>query len=56
MTTPRHFLDLTSVPASELRTILAAAGAMKAKLKSIKGTDAEPDRPLKNKTLAMQRH
>jgi len=49
-TTPRHFLDLTAVSASELRNILDAASAMKAKLKS-NGLDS--DRPLTNKTLAM---
>ena len=49
-TTPRHFLDLTAVSASELRNILNAAGAMKAKLK---GNGLDADRPLKNKTLAM---
>ncbi|WP_211911449.1 ornithine carbamoyltransferase [Tardiphaga alba] len=50
MSTPRHFLDLTAVSASELRNILDAAGAMKAKLKS---NGLEDNRPLKNKTLAM---
>ena len=32
--TPRHFLDLTELPPSELRNILDAGGAMKAKLKA----------------------
>ena len=52
-TSPRHFLDLTAVSAAELRNILDAAGAMKAKLKSEKGSNVDPERPLKNKTLAM---
>lgn len=52
-TTPRHFLDLTAVSAGELRNILDAASAMKAKLKSQKDSSADRDHPLKNKTLAM---
>ncbi|WP_022720690.1 ornithine carbamoyltransferase [Rhodopseudomonas sp. B29] len=47
--TPRHFLELNELPASELRAMLSAAGAMKAKIKS--GELA--DRPLTGKTLAM---
>jgi ornithine carbamoyltransferase len=52
-TTPRHFLDLTAVSAGELRNILDAANAMKAKLKSQRDSSADRDHPLKNKTLAM---
>ena len=36
---PRHFLDLTELPTSELRAMLSAAGAMKAKIKSGDGAD-----------------
>ncbi|WP_322518286.1 ornithine carbamoyltransferase [Rhodopseudomonas palustris] len=46
---PRHFLDLTEVPTSELRNMLAAADAMKAKRKA----NAASDKPLAGKTLAM---
>ncbi len=46
----RHFLDLTEVPKAELRGMLEASRAMKAKLKR-KGPLAE--RPLAGKTLAM---
>ena len=44
----RHFLDLTEIPAEELRRILDAGAAIKAKLKSGKA-----DKPLAGKTLAM---
>lgn len=44
----RHFLDLTEIPADELRRILDAGAAIKAKLKSGKA-----DKPLAGKTLAM---
>ena len=47
--TPRHFLDLTELPTSELRNMLAAAVAMKAKRKAT----AVADKPLAGKTLAM---
>ncbi|MFT3940186.1 ornithine carbamoyltransferase [Rhodopseudomonas sp.] len=47
--TPRHFLDLTELPTSELRNMLAAAVAMKAKRKA----NADVDKPLAGKTLAM---
>jgi ornithine carbamoyltransferase len=47
--TPRHFLDLTELPTSELRNMLAAAVAMKAKRKA----NADADKPLAGKTLAM---
>ena len=46
----RHFLDLTEVPKAELRGMLEASSAMKAKLKR-KGPLAE--RPLAGKTLAL---
>ena len=45
-----HFLDLNEIPTRELRNILAASVAMKAKLKAKKKPDA---RPLEGKTLAM---
>jgi ornithine carbamoyltransferase len=48
---PRHFLDLSELPTIELRNMLDAAVAMKAKLKG-KG-NARPDKPLDGKTLAM---
>ena len=31
---PRHFLDLSELPTKELRNMLAASAAMKAKLKA----------------------
>jgi ornithine carbamoyltransferase len=46
---PRHFLDLSELPTAELRTMLDAGVAMKAKLKA----DAKRERPLEGKTLAM---
>jgi ornithine carbamoyltransferase len=45
----RHFLDLSELPTKELRTMLAAGVAMKAKRKA----QAKPDKPLDGKTLAM---
>jgi ornithine carbamoyltransferase len=48
-TSPRHFLDLSELPTQELRNMLAASVAMKAKLKA----HAEPAKPLEGKTLAM---
>ena len=46
---PRHFLDISALPLSELRSMLAAGNAMKAKLKA-----HEPgNKPLEGKTLAM---
>ena len=45
----RHFLDLNELPTIELRNMLAASVAMKAKLKA----HASPVRPLAGKTLAM---
>ena len=48
-TAPRHFLDIDAMPLGELRAMLAASAAMKAKLKA-----HETDRkPLAGKTLAM---
>jgi len=49
----RHFLDLSELPTRELRNMLAASVAMKAKLKAQKKQDAEPVKPLEGKTLAM---
>jgi ornithine carbamoyltransferase len=46
---PRHFLDLSELPTKELRSMLDASVAMKAKLKG----NAKPDKPLDGKTLAM---
>jgi ornithine carbamoyltransferase len=49
----RHFLDLNELPLAELREVLAASLAMKAKLKAQQSGGKEADKPLKNKTLAM---
>ena len=49
----RHFLDLNELPLPELREVLAASLAMKAKLKAQQSGGKEADKPLKNKTLAM---
>src|SRR5271170_4482455 len=46
---PRHFLDINAVPLQELRTMLAAGSAMKAKLKA----HEKGKKPLEGKTLAM---
>ena len=46
---PRHFLDLNELPTKELRNMLDAGVALKAKQKQ----DAKPPRPLEGKTLAM---
>jgi ornithine carbamoyltransferase len=46
----RHFLDLSEIPAAELRRILDAAVRMKARRR--KG-ESPPDRPLAGKVLAM---
>jgi ornithine carbamoyltransferase len=52
MTKPlRHFLDLNELPTRELRTMLDASRAMKARLKASGGPDREL--PLRGKTLAM---
>lgn len=50
MSGPRHFLDLTDVPASELRRVLDGAGRIKAAWR--KGERART-RPLDGKVLAM---
>src|SRR5438876_1071739 len=44
----RHFLDISELPPKELRSMLAASVAMKAKQKA-----HEIDKPLEGKTLAM---
>ena len=49
MSKPRHFLDINALPLADLRTMLAAGSAMKAKLK----THEKPKTPLEGKTLAM---
>ncbi len=49
----RHFLDLNELPTKELRNMLAASVAMKAKLKAQKNSGAKPVKPLEGKTLAM---
>jgi ornithine carbamoyltransferase len=49
MSTPRHFLDLTDHPRAELRRILDAGVTMKAQRRA----NAEADKPLAGKTLAM---
>jgi ornithine carbamoyltransferase len=47
---PRHFLDLTEIPAGELRGMIAASRAMKDERKRDR---AAADKPLAGKTLAM---
>jgi ornithine carbamoyltransferase len=50
----RHFLDLSELPTKELRNVLAASMAMKAKLKARElKPDEKPAKPLEGKTLAM---
>ena len=46
--TPRHFTDLSTVSAADLRAILDDAGKRKARIKA-----GETERPLAGKTLAM---
>jgi ornithine carbamoyltransferase len=46
----RHFLDLTEIPAAELRRMLETSRAMKASWREDRATAG---RPLENKTLAM---
>ena len=46
----RHFLDLSELPTEELRNMLAASVAMKARLKA---HEQGQSRPLEGKTLAM---
>ena len=49
----RHFLDLNEIPTKELRNILSASIAMKAKLAAQKKLGTKPVKPLEGKTLAM---
>ena len=49
----RHFLDINELPIGELRNMLAAELAMKAKLKAQKQQGGALARPLDGKTLAM---
>src|SRR6478736_9114830 len=49
----RHFLDINELPTKELRTMLAASVAMKAKLNAQKKSGSKPVKPLEGKTLAM---
>jgi ornithine carbamoyltransferase len=51
--TLRHFLDLNQLPLDELREMLAASMAMKARLKAQKSGGPLADKPLAGKTLAM---
>jgi ornithine carbamoyltransferase len=53
MSKPRHFLDINSVPLSDLQSILAASNAMKAKLKAQKRDNEPAKKPLEGKALAM---
>jgi len=47
---PRHFLDLTEIPATELRGVIEQSRAMKAQLQRDR---ASAEKPLAGKTLAM---
>ena len=47
---PRHFLDLTEIPATELRGVIEQSRAMKAQLKRDR---AAAEKPLAGRTLAM---
>ena len=49
MSKPKHFLDISELPLPELRAMLSAGAAMKARLKAHDRTQ----RPLEGKTLAM---
>ncbi|WP_298104505.1 ornithine carbamoyltransferase [Bradyrhizobium sp.] len=49
----RHFLDLNLLPLAELREVLSASVAMKARLKAQKSGGPPADKPLDGKTLAM---
>ena len=49
---PRHFLDLSELPAAELRRIVDGSAAMKARRRPERRLDG-PDRPLVGKVLAM---
>jgi ornithine carbamoyltransferase len=46
----RHFLDLTEIPAADLRGIIAASRALK---QQVKGNSRLADKPLAGKTLVM---
>ena len=46
---PRHFIDISELPLGELRNMLAASAAMKAKLNA----HEKGSKPLDGKTLAM---
>jgi ornithine carbamoyltransferase len=48
---PRHFLDISALPVSDLREMLDVSAAMKQKRKQANGAAA--DRPLEGKMLAM---
>ncbi len=52
MSAPRHFLDLNELPTIELRSMLDAGLAMKARRKA-RPNAADGDKPLVGKTLAM---
>src|SRR5262249_54911134 len=49
MTRPRHFLDISELPLTDLRSMLDASSAMKAKQKA----HEKGKKPLEGKTLAM---
>jgi ornithine carbamoyltransferase len=49
MSKPRHFLDINALQPADLRSMLVAGSAMKAKLKA----HEKPKTPLEGKTLAM---
>ena len=49
---PRHFLDLSAVPATELRRILDAAAGLKSRRRPDQRLNG-PDKPLSGKVLAM---
>ena len=53
MTGVRHFLDLTEIPAPELRGMIEVSRAMKERLKQSRGTHGTAARPLAGKTLVM---
>jgi ornithine carbamoyltransferase len=50
---PRHFLDISEVSTAELRGIIAASRAMKAKLKAQEKHGEKAAKPFEGKTLAM---
>ena len=49
----RHFLDISELPPKELRNMLSASVAMKAKLKAQNHQGEKPKKSLEGKTLAM---